>query len=64
MKLSERVYILVSGLMFAALLLAHVYEIYLEGAQVLGRPVWLGITAMALVMTLWAFNMVRGKRHH
>jgi hypothetical protein len=54
-----RAYLMTSGLIFLALALAHAARIFAEGATTLTEPVFLTTTVLSVIMTIWAFRVVR-----
>jgi hypothetical protein len=54
-----RAYVATTGVVFGLLVLAHIWRIVVEG-RALGRdPYFLGITAIAAALSLWAANVLR-----
>ena len=58
-----KLYILVSGALFALVLLAHVARVILEGPHPLEEPIFIGATLASLGMAAWAaFLLLRAPR--
>ena len=53
-----RTYTLLSALVFALVLLAHVARVVLEGVHVLGSPFFTLSTAVCLGFALWAARLL------
>ena len=54
-----RAYTITSGLLFAALVLAHALRLAAEGFAVAGNPIFLGTTLVAAGMAGWAAWVLR-----
>lgn len=54
-----KLYILVTGLAFALLFLAHVARVALEGWDVAASPVFIITTLGSLAMCMWAIYLYR-----
>jgi hypothetical protein len=55
-----RQYVLVSGLLFALLVVTHLWRAAVEGAVLARQPFFLVSTVLAAAMTLWAVLAWRG----
>lgn len=54
-----RTYIIISGVLFALIAVAHVARVVLEGPHLLRQPVFDVATALAIGVALWAFRVLR-----
>ena len=59
-----RAFLLVTGVAFAAIVVAHVWRIAAEGPRLAHEPFFVGLTIAALALSVWAFALFRavGKR--
>lgn len=57
-----RLYVIVSGIIFALLFAAHVARVFVEGHNLAERPEYLIITVFAAAMSIWAFSSLRRPR--
>ena len=58
-----RAYVLTTGVLFLLLVIAHVWRVVEEGTHLLQNPLWIGITALAAALCLWAFRLWWSARH-
>jgi hypothetical protein len=56
-----KTYVLVTGILFALLTLVHVWRMMVE-RQLANDPWYLGITALAALLSLWAWRVLRRSR--
>ncbi len=54
-----KAYVIVSGVLFAAVFAAHIARVFAEGADLLLSPMWIGLTALVLAMTIWSAVVLR-----
>lgn len=54
-----RRYLLISGTLFALLVLAHIARLAIEGAVALRDPVFLVATILAAALAIWAWRLLR-----
>ncbi len=60
-----RAYIGITGLVFALVFAAHLARAYIEGTQLLGNPIFIATSLLALVLSVWAVLLLtRGGRPH
>ena len=48
-----------TGVIFAALVVAHLWRVYLEGAHVAKDPWFIGFTILAAGFAAWAWRVLR-----
>jgi hypothetical protein len=53
-----KAYLLITGLIFALVVVAHVVRLVQEGAQVSHDPWFLGLTLLAAGLSVWAFRLL------
>lgn len=53
-----RSYVMTTGVLFALLVLVHLWRVFAEGTRTLD-PFFIGITILAAVIAGWAFRLVR-----
>jgi hypothetical protein len=54
-----RAYVATTGVIFAALVVAHLWRVYLEGAHVAKDPWFIGFTILAAGFAAWAWRVLR-----
>jgi hypothetical protein len=54
-----RAYIIITGLVFAAIVLAHVARLVSEGSRVASQPVFLIGTLVAGSLAAWSWRLLR-----
>ena len=54
-----RAYVATTGVIFAALVVAHLWRVYLEGAHVAKDPWFFGFTVLAAGFAAWAWRALR-----
>ncbi len=54
-----KTYVIVTGVLFAAVFVAHVLRIFAEGPQLLSDPFWVILTALVLAMFVWSVIVLR-----
>jgi hypothetical protein len=54
-----KTYTIVTLIVFAAIVLAHVVRLFAEGARVLKEPVFMVATAIAVGLCIWAITLLR-----
>lgn len=57
-----KAYVLMSGLLYLLLLVAHVARVVAEGASVVRSPMFAGTTLAAALMTAWSWRLFRQSR--
>jgi hypothetical protein len=57
-----RTYVLVTGLIFAAIVVAHVTKVVEEGTHLLRQPGFLLLTLLAAALCAWAGSLLRRRR--
>ncbi len=55
-------YIIVTGVLFAAVFVAHILRVFAEGVRLLFDPFWIGLTGLMLVMFVWSVVLLRRLR--
>ncbi|WP_426100209.1 hypothetical protein [Massilia sp. TSP1-1-2] len=55
-------YVIATGILFALLAGAHVARMVFENPSLATDPVYLAITACAVMLAAWALLLVRGER--
>jgi len=53
-----KAYLVSTGVMFGALVVAHIWRVIEEGPRLLTEPLWVAITAIATVFCGWAFRLL------
>lgn len=54
-----RAYVMTTGAVFGVLFAVHVWRFIEEGSPVFRDPWYVGITALAAVLSLWAVRLLR-----
>ena len=54
-----KTYVIVTGVLFAAVFVAHVLRIFAEGPQLLSDPFWVVLTGLVLTMFVWSIIVLR-----
>ena len=54
-----RTYVLITGVIFGLLTLAHIWRVIEEGGHALSNPWFIGTTIAAAGMCLWAVRLLR-----
>ena len=54
-----RAYLVTTGVMFALIAVAHVWRIVAESRALATEPWFMGLTVLAVVMSVWAFRLLR-----
>ena len=54
-----RAYLVTTGVMFALIAVAHVWRIAVESRALATEPWFMGLTLLAVVMSVWAFRLLR-----
>jgi hypothetical protein len=54
-----RAYLIVSGTVFALMLLAHGVRLVVDGPQIAAEPVFVLTTLLAAGLSVWAWRLVR-----
>jgi hypothetical protein len=58
-----RAYVGITGLIFALTFAAHLARVYIEGRQLLGNPIFIATTLIALGLSVWAVLLLtKGSR--
>ena len=53
-----RTYVIATGALFGALVVAHIWRMFSESAELATDPAYLAITATCAVLCLWAVRLV------
>jgi hypothetical protein len=54
-----KTYVIVTGVLFAAVFVAHILRILAEGPSLLLNPLWDSLTALVLAMFVWSLVVLR-----
>ncbi len=54
-----RRYLLITGVVFGLLVVVHIWRLIEEGSHLLHDPFWVGVTAIAAGLSVWAFWLLR-----
>ena len=54
-----RAYLVTTGVMFALIAVAHVWRIAVESRALATEPWFVGLTFLAVAMSVWAFRLLR-----
>ena len=54
-----RAYLVTTGVMFALVAVAHVWRIAVESRALAMDPWFIGLTIVAVLMSVWAFRLLR-----
>jgi hypothetical protein len=57
-----KAYLITTGLVFGAIVLAHVARVFAEGTWLLGQTDWLLLTLLAAALCVWAFRLLARMR--
>ncbi len=57
-----KIYVVVTGIVFALLAVAHIARIVMEGGQVLFEPIFLFTSVASVGLVLWAIILVERSR--
>lgn len=57
-----KAYVVTTGVMFALLVLVHVWRAVEEGAHLARDPAYIVITALAAAMAFWAWRVLKAMR--
>ncbi len=57
-----RVYLFVTGTVFALSVIAHVWRAVAEGMTPMHDPWWDGLTLLAAALSIWAFRLALRRR--
>jgi hypothetical protein len=57
-----RLYVAVTGIIFALLVVAHVARMVLENVSLASDPIYLFITAMSSGLSIWSWVVFRNSR--
>ncbi len=57
-----KIYVVVTGIVFALLAVAHIARIIMEGAQVLFEPIFLFTSVVSIGIMLWAIILLERAR--
>ena len=53
-----KAYLITTGLVFGAIVVAHVARVFAEGTRLLSEPDWVILTLFAAVLCTWAFRLL------
>ena len=53
-----KAYLITTGLVFGAIVVAHVARVFAEGTWLLGEPDWVILTLLAAALCIWAFRLL------
>ncbi len=59
-----KTYVLMTGILFGAITLAHVWRAIVEGPALATNPWYILITVAAAALSLWAWRLLRRPRRH
>lgn len=59
---SMKAYLATTGTVFGLIVLVHVLRVFVEGMHVLTDPWWVGLTAAAAALCIWAFRLLAAAR--
>lgn len=54
-----KAYIMTTGAVFGAIVLAHIARVFAEGPRLLTEPSWVLLTVAAACLSLWAWRLLR-----
>ena len=58
-----RIYLVITGVVFALVAVAHVLRVLSEGSHLMHEPVFVALTLLAVGMSAWAWRLVwRGRK--
>jgi hypothetical protein len=57
-----RAYVITTGVVFGLLTVAHILRMLTEDPKMAADPIYLGITAAAAALCVWAFYVLRRAR--
>jgi hypothetical protein len=52
-------YVITTGIVFALLVVSHVWRVAVEGAYIIREPVFLVTTLLSVALTIWALVLLR-----
>ena len=53
-----KAYLFTTGLVFGAIVVAHVARVFAEGTRLLREPDWVILTVLAAALCVWAFRLL------
>ncbi len=53
-----RTYVITTGIIFALLVVIHVWRVFAERSSLLTEPTYVGITLASATISLWALRLV------
>ena len=57
-----KAYLIATGLVFGAIVVAHVARVFAEGTRLLTEPDWVILTLLAAMFCVWAFRLLARMR--
>ncbi len=54
-----KAYIIVTGIIFALLVVMHVWRLVAEGPRLVTDPVFIVFTVLSAALTVWAWRLIR-----
>ena len=54
-----KAYVIVTGVVFALITLAHILRVIAEGPRLLTEPLWVLLTLATAGLSLWAWRLLR-----
>ena len=57
-----KAYLITTGLVFGAIVAAHVARVFAEGTRLLTEPDWVILTLLAAALCVWAFRLLARTR--
>jgi hypothetical protein len=57
-----RSYTITTGVIFSLLTIVHAWRMIAESSSLMAEPWYLGITALALALSIWAWTLVARSR--
>ncbi len=54
-----KAYIIVTGILFALLVVMHVWRFVVEGPRLATDPVFIAFTVLSGALTIWAWRLIR-----
>ena len=53
-----KAYLVTTGTLFALIVVAHIMRVFAEGVGLLRDPWWVGLTALAAALSVWAWVLL------
>ena len=58
-----KVYVIITGVIFALITIAHIVRLVTESTRVLTEPVFLVFTILSAALVVWAITLLRRLKH-